>query len=65
MLVRIFSTEDGFILGKCPGAAGIADDIAVYGATEEERDANLHNLMLVACEYGLVFNLDKCVIKEK
>ena len=28
-------------------------------------NANLHNLMLVAREHGLVFNLDKCVIKER
>ena len=28
-------------------------------------NANLHNLMLIAREHGLVFNLDKCVIKEK
>ena len=60
-----FSTEDGFILEKCPGAAGIADDIAVYGPAAEDCDANLHNLMLVVSECGLVFNLDKCVIKEK
>ena len=28
-------------------------------------NANLHNLMLVVREHGLVFNLDKCVIKER
>ena len=28
-------------------------------------NANLHNLMLVAREHGQVFNLDKCVIKER
>ena len=28
-------------------------------------NANLHNLMLIAREHGLVFNLDKCVIKER
>ena len=54
-----------FILEKCPGTVGIADDIAVHGPTEEEHDANLHNLMLVAREHGLVFNLDKCIIKEE
>ena len=54
-----------FILEKCPGTVGIADDIAVHGPTEEEHDANLHNLMLVAREHGLVFNLDKCIIKER
>ena len=61
----IFQQKMDFILEKCPGTVGIADDIAVHGPTEEEHDANLHNLMLVAREHGLVFNLDKCVIKER
>ena len=53
-----------FILEKCPGAVGIADYIAVHDPTEKEYDANLHNLMLVARQHGLVFNLDKCHIKK-
>ena len=53
-----------FILEKCPGTDGITDDITVHDPTEEEHDANLHNLMLVARQHGLVFNLDKCNIKE-
>ena len=53
-----------FILEKCPGTVGIADDIAIHGSTEEEHDANLHNLMLVGRQHGLVFNMDKCMIKE-
>ena len=53
-----------FILEKCPGTVGIADDIAAHGSTEEEHDANLHNLMLVARQHGLGFSLDKCMIKE-
>ena len=61
----IFQQKMDFILEQCPGAVGIADDIAVHGPTEEEHDANLHNLMLVARKHGLVFNLDKCVIKER
>ena len=61
----IFQQKMDFILEKCPGTVGIADDIAVHGPTEEEHDANLYNLMLVAREHGLVFNLDKCVIKER
>ena len=39
-----------FILEKCPGTVGIADDITVDGPTEEEHDANLHNLVLVVRE---------------
>lgn len=53
-----------FILEKCPGAVGIADDIAVHGPLEKEHDKNLHHLMLVARQHGLVFNPDKCHIKE-
>ena len=61
----IFQQRMDFILKKCPGVVGIADDIAVHGPTEEEHDANVHNLMRVAQQHGLVFNLDKCMIKEK
>ena len=53
-----------FILEKCPGTVGIADDVAMHGPTEAEHDANLHNLMMVARQHGHVFNLDKCKIKE-
>ena len=60
----VFQQKMDFILEKCHGAVGIADDIAVHGPTEKEHDANLHNLMLVARQHGLVFNLDKCHIKE-
>ena len=60
----IFQQKMDFVLEKCPGTVGIADDIAVHGTTEEEHDSNLHNLMLVAREHGLVFTLDKCTIKE-
>ena len=48
------------ILEKCPSCTSIADDVAVYGSTEEEHD---DNLMKVAQENGLVFNLGKCLIK--
>ena len=51
------------ILEQCPGTIGIADDVAVFGRTEEEHDQNLHNLMQVAAKSGLVFNSKKCIIK--
>jgi hypothetical protein len=51
------------ILEQCPGTIGIADDIAVFGKNEAEHDRNLHNLMIVARKYGLIFNADKCEIK--
>ena len=53
------------ILKQCEGAIGIADDVAIYGRTETENDKNLHQLMKVASENGLVFNSEKCHIKKK
>ena len=53
------------ILEQCDGAEGIADGVVVYGATEDEHDKNLHQLMNVAMRNGLVFNSSKCLIKER
>ena len=60
----VFQQKMDFILEKCPGTVGIADDVAVHGSTEQEHDANLHNLMIIARQHGLVFNLEKCQIKK-
>ena len=60
----IFQQKMDFILEKCHGTVGIADSVAVHGPTEAEHDVNLHNLMMVAWQHGLVFNLGKCKIKE-
>ena len=60
----IFQQKVNFILEKCHVTVEIADDGAVYGLTEAEHDANLHNLMMVARQHGLAFTLDKCNIKE-
>ena len=48
--------EDEHDSRSCPGTLGIADDVAVFGRTEIEHDANLHNVMIVSREHGLVFN---------
>ena len=42
------------ILQNCSGAVGIADDIATYGATEEEYDRNLSELVKTTLCGGLV-----------
>ncbi|PIK51509.1 hypothetical protein BSL78_11614 [Apostichopus japonicus] len=60
----IFQAKMDQILELCPGTFGISDDIGVYGKTEEEHDQNLHRLMKVAREKGLVFNYEKCEIKK-
>ena len=52
------------IIENCPGTVGIADDIACFAASEAEHDRNLLNLMEEAKKNGLVFNSDKCVIKQ-
>ncbi|KAJ8023319.1 hypothetical protein HOLleu_35705 [Holothuria leucospilota] len=51
------------IISKVPGCVGIADDIIVFGLTEEEHDSRLLHLFDVAREEGLVFNSAKCLIK--
>ncbi|GFO37707.1 Pol polyprotein [Plakobranchus ocellatus] len=60
----IFQQKMDQILEECPGTLGISDDICVFGATEEEHDRNLRNLMEVSKKRGLVFNKDKCHIKK-
>lgn len=47
------------------GVVGIADDVCVMGRTEEEHDRNLIALMDRAVQKGLVFNSQKCLIKQK
>ena len=59
----VFQQKMDMILESCPGTFGIADDVAVFGRREVEHDANLHNLMRVSREHGLVFNSKKCAIK--
>lgn len=61
----VFQARMNQILEKCHGVVGMADDIAVIGKSEAEHDENLHNLMQVAREHGLVFNWDKCAIKQE
>ncbi|GFO29369.1 transposon ty3-i Gag-Pol polyprotein [Plakobranchus ocellatus] len=51
-------------LEECRGTLGISDDVCVFGATEEEHDRNLCNLMEVSKKRGLVFNKDNCHIKK-
>jgi len=61
----LFQLEMDRIIEKCPGACGIADDVVVYGATEQEHDENLINFMNVAREHGLKLNSSKCEVKKR
>ena len=59
----IFQKRMDQFLEECPGCIRIVDDITVHGCTEAEHDACLHNLMQVACKYGVVFNPQKMHVK--
>lgn len=61
----LFQAKMDQILEGLHSVISIADDIVVCGANEEEHDRNLINLMERAVETGLVFNSDKCTIKQK
>ena len=62
----VFQHKMDEILEKCKGCVSIADDAAIHGPNNEEHDRiNLHNLMQVAQEHGLVFNPDKCEIRKE
>ena len=55
MMDQILNTE---------GAIGIADDVIIYGKDDEEHNQNLHRFMSIAHEHGLVFNGEKCEVKQ-
>ena len=61
----IFQAKMDQILEGLTGVVGIADDVCVSGRDDAEHDANLIGLMERAAANGLVFNSDKCFIKEK
>uniref|UniRef100_A0A8C9SGK0 Gypsy retrotransposon integrase-like protein 1 n=1 Tax=Scleropages formosus TaxID=113540 RepID=A0A8C9SGK0_SCLFO len=61
----IFQQRMDEILEGLEGCVGIADDICVFGKTEEEHDKHLLSLLERAKEKGLVFNSDKCFIKQR
>ena len=52
------------ILESLEGCVGIADDIGIFGVTQEEHDQRLIALMEVAKSAGLVFNSTKCSINQ-
>ena len=60
----IFQQEMDRITEQVEGCVSIADDLIVFGTTEEEHDRNLMKLMEVAKCEGLAFNSSKCTIKK-
>ena len=65
MAQDVFQQKMDAILESCPDTFGIADYVAVFGGSDAEHDANLHNLMRVSREHGLVFNSKNCAIKAR
>ena len=61
----IFQQEMDRITEQVDGCVSIADDLIIFGTTEEEHDRNLMRLMEVAKQEGLVFNSSKCTIKKR
>ena len=59
----IFQKKMDQFLEECPGCIRITDDITIHGHAEAEHDANLCNLMQVACKYGVVFNPQQMHVK--
>ncbi|XP_048583419.1 uncharacterized protein K02A2.6-like [Nematostella vectensis] len=59
----IFQRQLDSALEGLNGVTSIADDIIVYGSTEEEHDRNLTDLMERAQEKGIVFNAEKLQFK--
>ena len=48
----------------CNGVIGIADDIVVFGRTQEEHDKNLKEAIQRCKDTGLKLNPDKCKIRQ-
>ena len=52
------------ILACCDGVIGITDNVVVHGKDDREHAKHLHKFMRVTHEHGLVFNKDKCALKQ-
>ena len=48
----------------CEGIIGIADDIVIFGKSEQDHDHHLHGMLARCRNTGLKLNLDKCKIKQ-
>ena len=64
MAQDVFEHRIHQLIEGCPGVTGIADEIVVFGRTEEEHDANIHTLMeRCVAKGGLNLNQEKIRIK--
>ena len=60
----VFQMKMDLIMEKCLGVISIHNDIVIYGTCEEDRDANLINLLNVAQLEGLILNGKKLGLKQ-
>ena len=62
---EIFQKRLDQALEGLEGVIGVSDDIIVHGATEEEHDRNLMNLLKLCRKIGLRLNRGKAEIKKQ
>ena len=60
----IFQARLDQLVEGLPGVVAIADDIVIFGATQEEHDENLRRLLARCREHGLKLNPDKSQISQ-
>ena len=61
----IFQTRINRLIEGLEGVITIADDIVIFGATQEEHDRNLRQLLARCQKHGLKLNQDKCQISQR
>ena len=61
----IYQQKMDQILEDCDRAIRISYDVCIYGKTIEEHDRRLRKTMDTAQKYRLVFNKEKCKIRQK
>ena len=60
----IFQQMMDQILDRCEGTIGIVGDVVMHSRDDKIHNWHFHKFMQVAYNYGLVFNLEKSVIKS-
>ena len=60
----VFQMKMDIIMEKCPGLISIHNGIVIYGASDQDHDANLINLLNVAQLEGLVLKSKKLELKR-
>ena len=65
MSQHVFQAKIDQTFEGCEGTIGIADDIVIFGKSEQEHDNHLHGMLTRCRSTGLKLNPDKCKIKQK